>query len=212
MFIILFICFLSLLTYHLKLIFNPFQNEYREGAAIFPTYLLLKGSNPYELENQPQAANMYGILYHLVVYPFALIFGSNLIIHRVVTAFFIWGACYLFYYATRHIKISLSLGLCATLILYRYLIEGTNPLARPDGLGTFLFLGSIVIPWRYKYSLGSLIISITLGVLAFLTKPYFVLSLPLLMTYLFLFRSKTEGLKYGVISVAFILTCCFNYF
>lgn len=200
-YIVLSLCALSLLNYHFRLIANPFQNEYREGAIVLITNILTRGGNPYALENQPEYANMYGIFYHLVVYPFALLFGSTLIVHRIVAAFCIWGACYLFFRATHRMNISLFLGLSFTLILYRYFLIGT-PIARPDSLGILLFLGSIFIPWKSNYSSSSLVLSVLLGVLAFSTKPYFILSLPFLAVYLFLFKSKRKGVLYGAAFMA----------
>lgn len=199
-YIVLGLCALSLFNYHLRLIANPFQNEYREGAIALITNILTRGGNPYALENQPVYANMYGIFYHLVVYPFALLFGSTLPVHRIVTAFCVWGTCYLFFRATHRLNASLFLGLGFTLILYRYFLIGT-PTARPDGLGVLLFLASVFVPWKSNYSRSSLILSIILGVLAFSTKPYLVLSLPFLALYLFLFKSKRVGVLYGAASL-----------
>ncbi|GAI93664.1 unnamed protein product, partial [marine sediment metagenome] len=40
--------------------------EYRENAITFTTHLLLKGANPYSLENLPTYLNAYGIVYNLI--------------------------------------------------------------------------------------------------------------------------------------------------
>lgn len=204
-FIVLFISFASLAFWHFQVIANPFLNEYREGSILLSTDLLLKGGNPYNLVNQPEYTNVYGIFYHLIVFPFAKVFGPTLEVHRAITAFFILASSLLLFLAMRWLKVSLVLALSLTIIFYAHLLFYVTPLARPDSLGTFLFLCSILIPWRYQYSSLSLILSILFGILAFLTKPYFILALPYLNLYLFIFKSKIKGMKYGGIVLIFLL-------
>ena len=55
------------------------------------TDALVKGLNPYDMSLQPQLMNQYGIIYPLLVWPWAKIFGTTMLIHRMVTAFFILG-------------------------------------------------------------------------------------------------------------------------
>lgn len=205
MYVILILCFLRLIFFHFQVITNPFQNEYREGAMLLTTDLLLKGANPFDLNFQPIYTNCYGIFYHIVIMPLAALFGNTLTIHRIVSALSIWFACYLFFQATRQIKTSIFLGLSATCILYNHLLFGTTPLARPDSLGFLLFFSSIFIPWKLQYSKRSLIASIALAILAWLTKFYFILTIPALASYLFIFKSKHKGIKYLFSSVLAIL-------
>lgn len=197
--------FIKLAFIHFKLIGNYYPNEYREGAVLLNTHLIVTGGNPYDIANQPVYTNVYGIFYHLVVYPFAKIFAVNLPVHRAVSAFFIVGSCIALFLTMRWLKISFLLALSGTIILYGHFLFYTNPLARPDSLGLFLFLCSIIIPWRCQYSLSSLILSIGIGIMAFLTKPYFVLALPYLTFYLFIFKSKQLGIKYGFASILLLL-------
>lgn len=193
---------IRLLLSHYKIIVNPFQNEFREGAILLSTKALFAGINPYDLENQPQYTNVYGIFYNLIVYPFAKIFGLNLPVHRVVTAFFIGSSCIgLFALMYKKMQISLLLCLSASTILYAQLIYLVSPLARPDSLGLFLFLCGLYIPYRYSFSRPSLILSIALGILGLLTKPYFFLLIPYIFLYLFIFKSKLKGIKYGSLSL-----------
>jgi hypothetical protein len=197
----------KLLLNHYKIIVNPFQNEFREGAILLSTKSLFAGINPYDLANQPQFTNVYGIFYNLIVYPFAKIFGVNLPIHRAVTAIFIVSTCIgLFLLMYKRIKISLLLCLSGSIILYSQLIYLVNPLARPDGLGLFIFLCGLYIPWQYQFSRTSLIVSIILGILGLLTKPYFFILIPYIFLYLFIFKSKLSGIKYGLLSLATLFT------
>jgi len=192
----------KLLLNHYKIIANPFQNELREGAILLTTKALLSGINPYDLDNQPQYTNVYGIFYHLVVYPFVKLFGLNFQIHRLVSATFIIATCIgLFKLLSQIFKISWLLCFSASIILYSQLIYLVNPLARPDGLGLFIFLIGLYIPWRYQFSRLSLIFSIGLGLLGLLTKPYFFFVIPYVFLYLFIFKSKLKGIRYGILSL-----------
>jgi len=192
---------LKLGIYHWQIIANPFPNEYREGAVLLSTDLLLKGGNPYSLSNQPEYTNVYGIIYNLVVAPFAKLFGMSLPVHRMVSGFFILASCGIFFSALRWQKATFFWAISGTLILYSHLLYFTTPLTRPDSLGFCLFLASLLIPWRWQYSNKSLLISSILGVLAFFTKPYFILSVVYLGSYLFLFKSKRKGITQGILAL-----------
>jgi len=196
---------IKLVIYHLQIIANVFPNEYREGAILLTTDLMVNGGNPYALANQPEYTNVYGIFYHLIVLPFAKWFGINFPVHRAVSAFFIWASCWIFFDAMRWQKVPWVFAFSSTLILYGHLLYFTTPLARPDSLGFFLFLSSLLIPWRCLYSFWSLLVSILLGVLAFLTKPYFILSIFYLTLYLFICKSKKDAIKYGILSLIVLI-------
>jgi hypothetical protein len=188
----------KLLSFHGQLIVNPFQNEYREGATLLSTAALLAGKNPYALVNQPEYTNVYGIVYNLAVYPFALFFGNTLPIHRGVSAAFIAGDCLLLLGLMRWMKVGILVAAASTLIFYAHLLFYVTPLARPDAMGVLLFLVAIFTPLRFNYSPRALALSILSGVVAFLVKPYFVLGLVGAVVHTCLFRSWRLGLKYGL--------------
>lgn len=96
-------------------------------------------------------------------------------------------------------------SLTVTLILYAALLYRVTPLARPDSLGLFLFLLSLYIPLKYNYSLRSLLISASVGVFAFFTKTFFLLTYPFMGSYLFLFVSKQKGITYSVLSCIILI-------
>ena len=73
-----------LLLLQIRMVFSPAPQEMREGAAVWLTRLLLEGRNPYSLTELPASTNVYGILYHLVVYPLARVFGNGFAVHRIV--------------------------------------------------------------------------------------------------------------------------------
>jgi hypothetical protein len=188
--------FAKLLALHFSMVLNPFQNEYREGAILLSTKLIVEGGNLYSWANQPEYSNNYGIMYHLVVYPFAKLFGATFIVHRTISAFFIFASCIVLFISAHRMKVPLALCFAGTTIFYAHLLYFAAPLSRPDSLGMFLFLCSIYIPWKFNYSKLSLLSSIIIGILSLLTKPYFILGIFYVGIYVFLFKSKKLGLKY----------------
>jgi len=100
----------------------PYPLESFEGAMLLTTRVLLHGENPYALANMPVAINVYGINYHLLVYPFARLWGSTFLVHRAVSAVFIWLSCILFFVILRRHKINPLYSLSAVLIWYASLL------------------------------------------------------------------------------------------
>ncbi|MGA9381847.1 MAG: hypothetical protein WBV73_24065 [Phormidium sp.] len=192
---------LRLIIFNIQFIFYPFQLEYREAAPLTNTILLLKGGNPYDIANQPESTNVYGILYPLFVYPFAKLWGASIAVHRAISTIFLFAATGLIFWVMRSLKVSLILSIVAVGIFYWHQILATAFMVKPDSIGLFLFLASLVIAWKYNYSWRSLLASIILGLLGFIAKPYFVLSIPYLCLYLFLFNSKKKGIIYGFLSL-----------
>lgn len=172
--------------------------EYREFGVIFSTDLLLQGFNPYSIDLQPVAMNAYGIVYNMLVLPLAEVWGSTPFTHRVVSCFFIVMTCGCLFWGLRVSRVSWTMAGVAVATLFAFLATGLSIVSRPDSLGQFLFLASIVLPFACRYSASSLAISIGLSMLALLTKSYFVLGAPFLAVYLFGFESKSKGLWYGL--------------
>jgi hypothetical protein len=128
---------IQLIRYHFLLVTFPYPLEYREGAILFVTDLLLEGENPYALQNMPLAMNVYGINYHLIVYPFARLWGATFLVHRAVSAVFILLSLPIFFVILRRHRAGVLYSLAAVLILYASLLYRYTPLARPDGVGFF---------------------------------------------------------------------------
>ncbi len=202
----LFTGFLGLhLYYHALILGDPNPLEYREGAALIPVHLLLAGKNPYALEYMPEATNVYGIVYPLMVYPFAQWLGPGLFTHRLVSALFIGASCLLLALSLRQQRVAWPYVAGGSLLLYQALLFFVGPLARPDATGLFYFLASLLIPVLGRYNLPSLTASLLLGILAFYTKLYFVLGLLFMGLYLLFFVSRRTGLLYSSIG----LVCLF---
>lgn len=186
----------------------PYQIELREGTALVTTKILMGGGNPYVLENQPLGLNVYGIGYSLAVLPFAFLFGNTLLLHRTITFIFILlsaliGATVV--YKARK-DVSLALG-CGAFIMVGLIGQGGIG-AFPAAMGSYLFLAAILILFTRSFDTGSLIISALATVVAFYTKPYFVLSFGVAATYLFLFVSKRKSILYSVLFLSLITICC----
>jgi hypothetical protein len=172
--------------------------EYREFGVTFSTDLLLEGYNPYSIDLQPVAMNVYGIVYNLFVLPLALVWGSTPFNHRIVSCFFIVMTCGCLLWGLRVSRVSWTLAAAAVATLFSFLATGLSIVSRPDSLGQFLFLASIVVPFACRYSVTSLAISVVLSIFALLTKSYFVLGAPFLALYLFGFESKRKGVWYSL--------------
>jgi len=190
-----------LACYHYHLVKYPFPSALREGAMMTNTDALVKGTNPYDMSRQPQYMNPYGIMYPLLVWPWAKLFGTTIFIHRTVTAFFIMASCVLMFLILKRMKVSVLLSLWAVLMFYASLVfPGTStPTIDPGAVGMFFMLLTIFIPWFCKYSYRSLAISVVFGIMAFYTKPYAFLGTIVMSSYLFLFVSRVKGLLYALL-------------
>src|ERR1035441_4176186 len=113
---------IRLFHYHYYLITFPYPNNYREGLLMATTTMLLHGLNPYSFLLEPQYSNGYGIVYPLIAFPFAGIFGMNLIVFRAVTALFIITCCAVIFCVLYKKKTPLLLNLWAVLTLYASLL------------------------------------------------------------------------------------------
>ncbi len=194
-------------TYHYDLIVFPYADILREAALISNTWALVHHLNPFSFDLQPEYTNVYGIVYPMFVAPFASIFGVTPLIHRVVTGLFLWGCCAIIFLVLRKRKVDLLLNLWCQLMLYASLVyPGTSsPCADPALTGLFFMLLTIFVPFFFEYSLLSLFFGLIFGLLAFYAKPYFLLALPILASYLFFFVSKKKGLGFIVIAIGSLL-------
>ena len=188
---------LLILAVQIKIITFPYPLELREGAIQLSTHALLNGINPYSLINNPVYINVYGILYNLLVLPFAALFGNSLQLHRLINALLILGQLLLMAKVMRLQKTGWLVIFIAALFMWLGQIFLTSPLARPDSLGELLFLLTLFIPLIYKINTPSLIISVILGVLSYQTKAYFFLGVIITASYLFFFISKRKALLYA---------------
>ena len=179
-----------------------YQIEYREGAALVMTRILLEGENPFSLEQQPLGMNNYGMVYNLLVFPFAKLFGNTLLVHRSVSFFFLFACLLLVALAIWRLKEDFLLSILGSTLVV-VILAGLGGLgAFPSTLGEFLFLLTIIIPFLYSFRYPSLIASALLAILAYYTKPYFVIGFGIVAVYTFAFISKQKGLIYSLFFLA----------
>jgi hypothetical protein len=191
-----------LVILHLRMIVSPAPQEMREGATIWLTRLVLEGRNPYVLSELPASSYAYGIVYRLVVLPFARIFGNGYTVHRAVTAVAIAGACALLYRLLRRSGTRLVLAAIGVMLFYASSVYFVAPLARPDGLGVFFCLASITCLFTDDLTPAWFVAGLIFGLLALLTKIYLAFPPFLMSLYVFLFVSPKRGLIYGLTTVA----------
>lgn len=197
--------FLALAYHHLQLINFKTPLDYNEAGMLTLTEDIANGINPYSLASQPTRTSVYPALYNVVLAPLSLAFGNSLVLHRAVAAFFILASCVLCFLMAYRESNSYQGSFAAACIFYAGLLYYSTPIAGPSGIGLFLFLSSIVIPWLYNFSNRSLCIAIVLGILAFYAKQYFVACLGFIALYLFLAVSKGKGVTFGACSLILFL-------
>ena len=187
---------------HIRMIFSPAPQEMREGAVVWITRLLLEGRNPYDLSELPASANVYGIFYHLVALPLALIFGNGFTVHRTVSALSILGACLLLYRLLRRERVDPVFASCGVLLFYASSLYFVAPLARPDSLGVLLSLASMTLVFRDRVTPGAFLIGLGFALMALATKVYLAYPPFVMAAYVFVYVSRPRGLAYGLTGVA----------
>lgn len=161
------------------------------------TGIIAEGFNPYTLEFQPHAADVYPPLYNMLVAPLTHIFGNTFLLHRSVSAVFILIAIGLCGMATQKITRNWRFALATFALMYAALLFYGTPVASTNAPGVAIFIVSWIVPWHLKFSRNSLVFAVVCGVLAFYTKQYFILGMPILCLYLFLYHSMRTGLILG---------------
>jgi hypothetical protein len=163
------------------------------------TRLLLSGANPFSLENQPLGMNNYGALYNLAVLPFAAVFGNTLLTHRAVTFVFILLGFGLVFGAVLNSSRDRPLAVVTGAMVAIALAARAGLGAFPSSMGASLFLAAILVPFGRSFDRRGLLLGGLLSLLAFYTKPYFVLAFGILASYVFLFISKRKALAFALL-------------
>lgn len=187
-------CLLVLFFYHGYLIKYPHCLDIGESAHLLPVNLLMNHINPYVLESQPEYTYDYGIAYPLFMYLISKVFANTFFVHRLTVAVFILSTCLLvFGFLKRQKKASLSTILLCVILLYTSLIYSITSTARPDALGFFFYVLSFLIVARSDFSNRGIAWGICFGIIAYLFKMYYLLSVICILSYLLLFRSRKKA-------------------
>lgn len=179
----------KLSNYHIDILNYPYQLEYREIVPLIITKGFENGILPYNINQQPYHADLYGLIYPLVALPFTKVFGINLFTFRLISFIAILISALYFYITLKKNKVNTTISYLLTVLLYSILLFQYTPICRQDGLGFLFFTLSILIPYNKSFSLKSLLFSSLLSILAFHTKIYFFIGFPIILTYIFLFKS-----------------------
>jgi hypothetical protein len=200
---------------HLRMIISPAPQEMREGASIWITRLVLEGRNPYALSELPASTYAYGVIYRLVVLPFARIFGNGFTVHRAVSAVAIAGSCVLVYRLLHRTGTRPVLAASGVMLFYASSLYFVAPLARPDALGVLFSLASMTWLFADKVTPLRFAAGLIFALLALLTKIYLAFPPFVIALYVFLFVSPKRGLIYGltasIAAVAALLTMTLFY-
>ncbi len=207
-----------LILFTFKILTDPYPLEYRESAALIQTGILLQGNPPYSVQSYPAGTNLYGILYSVVVYPFAVIGGNTFFVHRLVSVIFILllGLCVFLVY--RKNKKSYLASAAASVTLYSILIDSGAKMARPDSLGMLLFLLPLVLIYLNQSSKRSFYWSLIFPALAWTAKPYFILSAATVYLYAWLNKSFSFAVRLAAIAgvllaaTVFFLNACYDFY
>ena len=195
----------GLLHHHAQIIFSPVPLDLYEGQMPLITGIIADGNNPYTRPFQPQAMSVYPPLYNIVVAPLSGMFENTLLLHRLVSAFFIAVSCGLCALAAIRNSGSRVYGIAASVCLYAALLFYSTPIASTNALGMALFLATVLIPWFYHFSNRSLALALLCGLLAFYTKQYFVIGVAMVCLYVFLFQSMFRALAAGLVWTFIVL-------
>jgi len=196
---------IALARNHINMISHELPLDYQEASMLEITSTIADGENPFALESQPVHISLYPVLYNIVVAPISNALGNTLWLHRLVSGIFIIATCALCYSLCRKASARRTDSLAAAIILYAGLLYYSTPIASPNSLGLFLFLSATCIPWLFRFSSRSLAVSLALGILAFYTKQYFLMSLGYVALFLFLADSKKRGIYFGFLSLLTLL-------
>lgn len=187
---------------HLQIIAHEYTLDYNETGMLVTTATIAEGGNPYSRESQPIRISLYPVLYNILVAPLTRVFGNTLELHRAVNGLFILSSCAICFYLCRRNSGTVTESLTAGVLVYAGLLVYSTPIASTNGLGLFLFLTAIMIPWVDGFSTRSLAVSIVIGLLAFYTKQYFIACLGYVALYLFLAESMKRAIFFSLSALA----------
>jgi hypothetical protein len=190
------------LASHLAIVFAPWQLEYREGAVLFQIAGQLKHLPVYATDKLPIYLNLYGSIYNTLGTWVCNIFGLGFQPLRTLSFVAILCSLAMFADILRRRRVAGPARLALTLSLYIGLLFQTTPLARPDALAFLMYMFCFWLFEVFSPTVWVVLTIILVADLDLLTKQYFVLIAPLVISYVILYKSKVRGLVYAVIFVA----------
>ncbi len=188
------ICMIIYIYYSITSVFYPFQVEYREGATVDITNVIINGENPYTLDKIPPHLYVYGGFFSFLASLVSKLLPhsvSLLAIHRILSLLFLLMASIVGYVSVfRETKNKLY-----SFIAFTLLLSCTDIAARPEALAVFLFVLILFLSKKAESFIRIFILSL-LTVLCFYVKQYFVIIyLPLCL--MLLFKKKKWFITYA---------------
>ena len=173
--------------------------EYREGAILDTTMLLIGGDHPYNPENAPTHTNVYGVTLSAIMAWLSPWVHPDLTNHRIVSGIFLFFACVVLWSVAMKSGLGKRDAFFVGAFFYIIYNLSYSVLARPDSVGVFSMLTCIrlamVSPGR-PWSVASWCASIIFAGLAFFTKPYFLFGAGCAAVYIGWHRSLKQSVVY----------------
>ncbi|KKU83780.1 hypothetical protein A2973_00605 [Candidatus Gottesmanbacteria bacterium RIFCSPLOWO2_01_FULL_49_10] len=191
--------FVRTFSYHSAIINLNAPQDYREDKQVLFTQRILDNKPIFTASSMPAYTQDYGMLYNYVVAAIAKFSGSSYVLHRIVSALFMFLCFAWLYKIARKIGGDWLTSFLGILILYHYAaFSQVENGPRPDSMGLFLFFVTVFVPWFLNFSYLSLIASIVASIMAFYTKPYFVLGVVYVGAYLLVCRHIKKAFVFAV--------------
>lgn len=196
-----FAAFAWLILLHATMVGTEAPMEMRDGAMLATTEALLRGENPYAIQDLLETGNLYGIGYPLIVVPFASLLGPGFATHHLVTALGILGSSLIVFFWLCRAGLGRVDALLGTGLVYAGLVYYTGAVARPDGVGVFFMLAAIEAMRHDDLGTRGYAIGLVLSLLGLVCKLYCVWPAFAAAAYVFLCRDWRRGLAYGAAAI-----------
>jgi|GEM_PF-5143416 len=194
------------LFYHSKLIAYPHLTEYREFVVLQTTKMFAANQNAFSVEDYPSAINIHGVMHGLISGNLCRLMNNcDLIYLKILSALWVLLSTLLIIAAGLRFRSDKTLVFSVGIFFYCLSLFSLTALPRPDALGLFFFLLSVLLPLIFPLSILALVVSIFAGVFGTLTKLYFALALPLVAVYLALFFPIRRVIFYSMFALVVTL-------
>ncbi|MGB0370684.1 MAG: hypothetical protein ACPGN3_04985 [Opitutales bacterium] len=168
----------------------------RESSFILIVEGLLEPEAPamYSTDSLPQFTNLYGPIYPLVVSLSGSLHQNDpYLTQRILVGIFILIGSVLIGFIVAF-RAGVMCGLWGAILYYVGMVGSPSIAAGPDSLAVLLYIAGIAFALRSSFSIGEIMVVVLLGFLGLLTKPYVVLIIPSVLTYVYLFVSPRRAL------------------
>jgi hypothetical protein len=158
----------------------------------------LNGLTPYSNQAMPAYTNAYGIIQILIAMPFMHLVNNIFLPFRIISLISVLSVSFLVFLIVRKFSNKKILDYFIA-VLFAIPIIGAQLshepfIAKPDSLGYFLYWLALSLPILLGKNFKVLLSAALIGLLAFLTKPYFVFA-PLFILFVGFVNDFKTGLK-----------------